>query len=85
MSVACVCLVLLAGVTFAGITAPLGILAALGALWLSILVLRRTASRTPSRIAAWVLLAFSMLPWALIAAFWISLSFFDQLPSSSGT
>ena len=68
-----------------GVTAPLGIASAFGALWLSILVLRRTARRTPSRIAAWVLLGFSLLPWALIAAFWISLSFVDQLPSSSGS
>ena len=85
MSVACVCLVLVAGITFAGITAPLRIVSAFGALWLSILVLRRTARRTPSRIAAWVLLGFSLLPCALIAAFWISLSFVDQLPSSSGS
>ena len=85
MTVGCVFLVLLASVTFGGITAPFGILFALGALWLAVLVVRRTGRGTPGRIAAWVLLGFSLLPWALIVAFWIYISFFDQLDPSLGT
>ena len=84
MTLACTLLVLSASVTFAGITAPLGIVSALGAISLAMLVLRRTMPRTPGRIAAWVLVGFSVLPWALIAAFWIYISFFDQLPPSAG-
>jgi hypothetical protein len=85
MVVVCVLLTLLASVTFGGITAPIGIVSALGALWLAILVLRRTPRGTRGRIAASVLVGFTVLPWALIAAFWIYISFFDQLPPSSGT
>jgi hypothetical protein len=69
--------------TATGLLTPIGILAGLVAVSLATLVLVRTRKGFWPRRVAWALVVFSLLPWALTVAFLVTITFFDQLPSSS--
>ena len=64
--------------TATGLLTPIGILAGLIAVSLATLVLVRTRKGFWPRRFAWALLVFSLLPWAVTVAFFITISFFDQ-------
>ena len=68
--------------TATGLLTPIGILAGLIAVSLAALVLVRTRKGFWPRRFAWAVLVFSLLPWALTVAFFVTITFFDKpMPS----
>jgi hypothetical protein len=71
--------------TATGLLTPIGVLAGLVAVSFAALVVVRTTSHRWPRRFAWALVVFSLLPWGVTVAYFITISFFDALPAGSST